>query len=953
LRVRDNGAIVDMGGPRQQRVLACVLASYPDPISVDRLVDEVWGDEPPHTATHVIRTYVSNLRKVLGDRIVSDGTRYRFVPAGDEIDAVEARAALDAARADGAERDAAEREALQIAAQLRRGRPFGDLADDSPLLRAAAIDLEELVVQVEEERISTELSAGGHDAVIPAIERLCRDHPYRERLHGHLMLALYRAGRQAEALRVYAGLRSRLAEGLGIDPSPQLPDLEERILLQDGRLALEPPHVLPAPISSFIGRGYEVAEVAKLVEAHRLVTLTGPGGVGKTRLANEAARARLGHLAGGVWWVDLSMVGAGTEVLGRVARVLGVGEQPDIGLADAIGNFVAGRPTLLVLDNCEHLLPDVGRVVTHLLEGSPQLRVLCTSRAALEVVGEVRWVVPSLSLPAGDQPRGISDAERLFLTRAEELGARIDLTDPAVSVAVERLCGDLDGLPLAIELAAARTPILSPRRLVDELAGHLGVLESDAPGLPERHRTLDAAIEWSHRLLTDPQQALFDRLGGFAATFDVDAAIAVAGFEPLDRDEVVRAFGALASASMIDRIPSERNGVRFRLLDTVRRFAQDRLAGRGETEIVASRHADYHLGLVERAGAARLTREFAAWTEIIETLRDDLSVAIAWAIDHRPAVALRAAPGLWEYWFRRGDPAPAYDFGIRVLDAVPNPDPVLEAAARLCAGFGGIFAGDVERATSGIDRAIELLEGDQDWRGRVWALLGRGQNATMVGDLATAAQMGARIVEIADGRSEPLARAYGVALLGEAEFFGDGDLHRARRYMEEAVAGFRELQDAASLNVFGLGIAAGIAALQQDYDAAESFATEATTLPGPGWSATAFIILGGWVLHPRGELERAERVVRRGVELAHQMSMQPWVRNGLLFLSRIDAARGDWEVAARLIGACRPQPPFGMHPRWWTHEPEVREALGEEAYTRLVEQATARPLDEIVGWVTQ
>jgi predicted ATPase/DNA-binding SARP family transcriptional activator len=953
LRVRNDGTIVDIGGPRQQRVLACLLASYPDAISVDRLIDEVWGDEPPQTAMHVIRTYVSNLRKVMGDRIASDGTRYRFEPADDEIDAVEARAALDGARAGGSGRNPVAQEALYAAGQLWRGPGFGDLADDSPLLRSAAADLEELMLQIQEERIAASLAAGRHDAVISDAERLCRVHPYRERLHGHLMVALYRAGRQVEALRTYTALRSRLAEDLGIDPSPQLQDLEERILLQDGSLALEPPHVLPTPVSSFVGRGYEVAEVAKLVDTHRLVTLTGPGGVGKTRLANEASRTRLRTLAGGVWWIDLHTTDDAEDVLERIARVLTIAEQRGVALLDAIANFVAGRPTLFVLDNCERLLPEVGEIVNGLLERAADLQVLCTSRTALGVVGEVRWTVPPLSLPANDQPRGVSDAERLFAIRASELGAPVDLADPGVAGAVERLCRDLDGLPLAIELAAARTTVLSPRRIVEELEAHLGVLESTAPGLPDRHRTINATIDWSHRLLTRPQQTLFDRLGCFAATFDIDAATAVAGFEPLTQREVVPAFDALAAASMLHRVGNGWNGLRYRLLDTMRRYAQDRLDERAEAGVVAYRHARHHLELLERAGAARLTREFANWVEVIDASRDDLGVAVAWGLDNQPDLALRAAPGLWEYWFRRGDPAPAYDFGIRVLEAVPNPDPGLEAAARLCAGFGGIFAGDVERATSGIDRAIELVENGEDWRGLVWALSARGQNATMVGDLPTAAQMGARIVGIADRRNEALVRAYGVALLGEAEFFGDGDLGRARQYMEEAVAGFRELRDSASLNIFGLGITASIAALQKDYVAAEEFATEATALPGPGWSATAFIILGGWVLHPRGDLDRAERVLRRGIDLAQQMSMEPWVRNGLLFLSRVASTRGDWERAARLIGACHPQPPFGMHPRWWTHEPAVRTALGDKTYTRLVEQAKALPLDEIVDSLDQ
>jgi predicted ATPase/DNA-binding SARP family transcriptional activator len=953
LRVHDNGATIEIGGPRQQRVLACLLASHPDAITVDRLVDEVWGDRPPKTARHVLRTYVSNLRKVLGNRIISTGNRYRLDLHGDEVDALEAKLALEAARGRRTDEALVVMETLESAVKLWRGRPFGDLADDSPQLKFAAVDLEEVRLAVEEELMELELEAGRHEAVILRVEHLIREHPYRERLHAHRMLALYRAGRQAEALRAYAEARSRLVEDLGIEPSPELRDLEERILLQDAGLALVPPHVLPAPVSSFVGRRYELGEVAKLVEAHRLVTLTGPGGVGKTRLAIEAARAVLGDHPGGVWWVDLSTTAASGDVLDRIGRVVGVGGSPGVRMIDALANFVDGRSTLMVVDNCEHLLPGVGAVVVDLLERAAELRVLCTSRAALAVLGEIRWVVPPMSLPIADEPRGVSDAERLFITRAESLGVRIDRDDPEIARAVGGICRGLDGLPLAIELAAARTTVFALPRLRDELATHLGILESTAPGLPHRHRTLGAAIEWSHRLLTPQQQALFARLSGFASGFDVDAGVAIAGFDPLEPDHVIPAFDALVTASMIHRVGDGVDATRYRLLDTVRRYATQRLSDRGEVDRVATRHAEYHLELIERAGETRLTERFADWAEVIDAVADDVVAAVAWALDHRPGLALRAAPGLGEYWFRRGDPAPAYGYGVAVLEAVPDASPRLEAAARLCAGFGAVFADDLERATKGIDRAIELVEGDEDWRLLVWALLARGQSAAMIGDLATMNDAGRRIVDICDRRGEKLARAYGLALLGEAEFFADGDLSQARAYMDEAVAGFRELRDFASLNIFGLGIAASIAALQQDYESAEKLATEATTLPGPGWTATAYIILVGWVLHPHGELERAERVVLRGIELAHQMSMGPWVRNGLLFLSRISASRGEWERAAQLIGASRPQPPFGLHPRWWTHEPEVRSALGEVTFTRLVERAAARPLDEIVAWLTQ
>jgi tetratricopeptide (TPR) repeat protein len=355
-----------------------------------------------------------------------------------------------------------------------------------------------------------------------------------------------------------------------------------------------------------------------------------------------------------------------------------------------------------------------------------------------------------------------------------------------------------------------------------------------------------------------------------------------------------------------------------------------------------------------RAGGSRLTPEFADWAERIQAARADIMAALDWSLEHEPrADTLRAGAGLLEYWFRRGDPAPAYAYGIRMLDGAEAAPAGLRAAAQLCAGFGGIFAGDIPRATQGIDSAIVLLEQEDDWRSLCWALLGRGQNAIVLGDFATAGTMGRRILDLCSEHDAHLPRAYGLALLAENEFFSEGDLAVARSYVDEAIDGFRRLRDPASLNVFGLGIAASIAATQGDYAGAEQYAEEATTLPGPGWAATAYIILGGWVLHPRGDIDRAKRVLIRGVGMAHEMSMEPWVRNGLLFLAGVAADQHQWERAAHLFGACRPQPPWGLHPRWWTAEPIVRDAIGADRYARIIERAAHDPLDEVVTWVLE
>ena len=259
------------------------------------------------------------------------------------------------------------------------------------------------------------------------------------------------------------------------------------------------------------------------------------------------------------------------------------------------------------------------------------------------------------------------------------------------------------------------------------------------------------------------------------------------------------------------------------------------------------------------------------------------------------------------------------------------------------------FAGSAEAMRV----ALELLEEGEDWRLLLWAWNGQGQGGVFMGMPDMTRAMGRRILDLCEAHGERLGRAYGLALLGEAEFFGDGDFGEARRYLAEAIPLLRELGDEAALNMFALGILASVAALQLDFETAERAAVETTTIGGPGWSATALINLGGFVLHPRGDTGRAEEVVKRGVVRVHERSMEVWVRTGLLFLGRVAAQRGRWEDAARLFGGCRPHlPPWSQHPRWWNYEPVVREALGDERYDEIAAAAAEEQLDDLVIWAT-
>jgi predicted ATPase len=958
LRVIEDGVPLDLGAPKQQRVLAILLAAEPRDVSVDRLVDEIWAGDAPATATHVVRTYVSNLKGLLGDRIVSDGRHYRIDVVDDDYDAAQLEATLD--RADSLlEIDPrAAAGLLDDALGSERGQPFEDNADDSPLIRARAEELQELLLRAAELRGAASLALGDHVTEVCRLRRLVERHPFRERFTAQLMVALYRSGRQAEALGAYRWLARRLRDDLGVDPSPPVRQLEERILLQDKELALRPPSNLPVAASSFVGRREDLARVIGQLRTSRLVSLVGVGGVGKSRLAVEAAHASLDDFRDGVWWIDLAVVDDEDDVAARAADVLGVSAPPGMSVTAALSRLMSGRTMLLVLDNCEHLVEAAAALVSKVLAASPGSKVLTTSRRPLRVAGEVRVGVPPMSLPVdhtGEHPLlGRSDAERLFTIRASEASSATTFAT-ADAVDIARVCVAVDGLPLAIEMAAARTPVLSPGQIADRLLLGHGFLTADELERHPRQQTLDRTIAWSYDLLDPVASVVFERISVFAGDFGIEAATAVAGFDPIAPDEVMDGVAALVDASMLTARRRAPDAMTYRLLATVRTFAAARLHDSGAWREAATRHASHHLGVAEKAGRYRTTAEFAPWMVHLEDVRDELAPALDWSLDvGDPAMALRAVPGLLEYWQRRGDGDSAYHYGTRLLDVAGDVRPELRAYALMCASFGAVLTGDFARASTSPAEAVELARDVPGWQCLHWALMVRGQVAAILGDLRTAAEMGHAVLAVCDAHALEPQRAYGLSLLAQAEFFTDADYSTAREQIEEAIAGFRVLQDLGGLKVYGLCIAASVAAVLGDLDTAERHAVEAVTLPGDAWTAAAYIILGGYVLHPRGDLDRAERVLVRGTRLAYDTANEIWFRTGLLFLADVAAAREDWESAAWLYGACTPNlPSWGRQPRWWTADAEARRVLGRTEFERLKAAGAQASGDQITALLSR
>ncbi|HET8757311.1 MAG TPA: BTAD domain-containing putative transcriptional regulator, partial [Solirubrobacteraceae bacterium] len=591
---------VELKADKQRALLAVLLLAYrEDSVSPARLVDELWGDDPPPTAAKAVQVHLSRLRSALGPEqpIVTRPAGYAVSIEPEQLDLARFEALSERARSARREGDLPAAAGLwREALALFRGPPLADV----PLRGLAASEvsrLAELELTALDERIAAELELGEHVALVAELQALVAEHPYRERLHAQLMLALYRSGRQADALEAFRHARRTLVEDLGLEPSRELQRLESAVLAQDPVLDLllsEPPRPrpaavppIPAPADRLIGRDAALDGAAALLADPdvRMITLTGPGGIGKTRLALELARREGDRFADGARFVPLGTIDAPERVLPEIARVLEIPD--DSGLTD----FVAGRELLLVADNLEHVV-DVAPQLAGLLAASPRSKLVTTSRAPLRVAGEHELPVPPL---AGDAAR------ELFLTRARAVNPGLELAAQDAA-AVERICARLDGLPLAIELAAARSKVLSPPAILDRLEQRLDLLTAGPRDAPARQRTLRAAIAWSYDLLDDETRALFTELGVFVGGWTLETAEAVAGPNALD-----------GIAALLDQSLVTRSGERYAMFESIRAYALEQLAAAGGLDGARRRHARAFAALTEEAESGIRGPAQASW----------------------------------------------------------------------------------------------------------------------------------------------------------------------------------------------------------------------------------------------------------------------------------------------------------------------------------------------------
>ncbi|MFF7688487.1 BTAD domain-containing putative transcriptional regulator [Streptomyces syringium] len=859
LVVRDGaGQPVRVPEAKVRALLADLLVHEGRPVSADRLIDDLWAADLPAHPANALQNKVSQLRRVLGrDSVLRQPPGYRLRIDDGDVDADRFQDLVARARATDDPR--ARAALLTEALGLWRGPAYADFADEE-FARTAALRLEEQRLTVLEEQAEARLAAGEHGALVGELTALVARHPLRERLRAAQLRALYRAGRQSEALASYDELRVRLAEELGLDPGPELTALHRSILGQAPDLTAVPAPTarpraqLPTPLTPLVGRERAVAEASALLTAGRLVTLTGPGGVGKTRLAIETAARHADAFPDGVHLVELAgQRGSVTELTEVIATALGLRDDGASGMpmpaaatppADRLAAALRDRRTLLVLDNCEHVVEHVAHLTALLLRAAPGLRVLATSQEPLGLAGEtVRAVEP---LPA-------AEAVRLFAARAAAAAPGFVL-DATTTGAVEEICRRLDGLPLALELAATRVRALGVCELADRLDDRFRVLTGIHRGAPPRQQTLRAVIDWSWELLTAPERIVLRRLAAHTDGCTLRAAEAVCAGDGVQTEEVLDLLARLVDRSLVVMTDGPR-GPRYRLLESVAAYGTERLREMADLEPVRARHLHHYTDLAERAAPRLRGPEQDHWLAVLDAETANLRTALDTAIRQGPpGSALRLTAALSWYWLLRG----------RLGEARRS----LESALASPSGAGAL---PLRAEVRSLWSSFALLSGARR-------------------PLSPAE-------ETADAGPCPQARWFRSYALGNA-----GDQAGAEALVELALAGFRERGDrwgvAAALGRRAVDalIRGDMATLKHDGERSAELFREL----GDRWGQLQSVSPLAALAEIGGDYERAGSIQRDGLRLAEELGLRAEVSSRLSGLGRLALLAGDPDGAREL-----------------------------------------------------
>jgi predicted ATPase/DNA-binding SARP family transcriptional activator len=742
--------------PRMRRLLALLVVGAGNVVSVDRLAHVLWGDQPPADPTSAVHNLVSRLRAIIRSsscdhavKIVTQPPGYLLDMVGGDLDCTRFTQLVDQAREQLGETPQTAAALLDEALALWRGPAYAEFATEE-FAEAAAAQLEELRLGATADRIDAALALGRPDEAIGMLEPLLAAHPLQHRPRGQLMLALHRAGRSVEALETYRHYRDSLAEELGLDPSPELRELEAAILRHDRAVEqprpARPSSNLPHQLTEFIGRADDVTRVAEAIERARLVTLTGVGGVGKTRLALHVAAELAAGYPDGVWLCELAPVG-NDAVANVLAGVLDVAQRQSATVTPALVDYLRTKQLLIVLDNCEHVTAAAAELADALLRGCPLVRVLATSREPLGAGGEQVLPIAPLQIP---------DAVALFVQRATAASPSFGLTDHNAEHVAE-VCRRLDGLPLALELVASKVRSLSAQDIVTRLDSRLQFVRTTGQIREQRHRTLHAVVDWSYQLLGEQQRQVFDRLSVFAGSFTVDAAQQVAG-GGLDADEVAEIITELVDRSMLGAQTDE-PPTRYTMLDTLRHYGRERLDTLGWAASIQLDHARYHVELAEAAFIGLTGPDPGPWSKTIDRHLDDLRTAHHWSVQYEPDLAMRLAAAM--YWYVEAGSSSEVTLWAQRSLAVADPAHPLRPLVLAVAAWGASKRGDLAGAVELSHRGLAACA-DQD-PVRRYVLFVLGDVALFEGRLDEATRCYGQMAHFAEAAGDTHGYAYAMA----------------------------------------------------------------------------------------------------------------------------------------------------------------------------------------------
>jgi predicted ATPase/DNA-binding SARP family transcriptional activator len=999
---------VDLSG-HVGRVLLALLVTPGRAVRRDRLVDLLWGDEPPPTVRTALQVHVSRLRRLLADmsdcqatiETCADGYALRI--ADDAIDARRFEALLAGGRARLRAGDASHAvELFRDAVALWRGPAFDGYQHEAYFDPEAA-RLDGLRLDAEEECAHALIESGRAAEVVSEVDRLVSEEPWRERRWSLLMLAQYHSGRQVDALRTYQEARRILAAEVGVEPGRELQRLEWAILVHDPTLdrsssALSPrPSTLPMPTVDLIGREQQLEAVERLLRERRIVTLTGPAGVGKTRLALELAHSLAEDCPDGVWWVELAESRASDLLAQHIATALGLrglDRTASDEVVNAVVDHLASRDALLVLDNCEHLATACTSLLSRLASGTTRLRVLATSRERLDVAGTCSFPLPPLPVP--ERMHAIGDAEanpavQLFAQRARDLDPTFRL-DECTEQAIAELCRRLDGLPLAIELVAAWTRILSPDGMLD-LVSHSADISSPSAGHPERHASIGTALDASYELLDEVEAAVFRRSSVFAGPFDREALGAIAGDVVRSEETVLRVLAGLVDKSLVD---ADLDTTRFRLLEPVRQYAAEQLRLSDAPDAARARHLAYYLELAERREPElRDLRQLEALSAL-DAAQSNLQAALGYALetgDHERA--LRLACALHWYWYLSGRWAESAKWLDDVVAATRDDASDLHRLALVrsfqsastfasmsshadeaeCARQHAREVGDTEaemwaastvgialwwrgeqldRAASLFERAVVIAEENGDeWR-VAWGRKFQGMLAARNGDVDRAFELMRGALATFDRCGDLFASGHTLVFIGHAaRLLGRGDVARAA-YRE----GVRRCAEVGAKGTLAHGLL-GLAEVELSADATAAVPHLRRVLALVDETGNLSYETSAWRLLAKvaiaeGDDERARSQLRRALATARRSGTAGEIAAVVSELAAFAARLHDDRTAALLLARARTldgrgeisvRPADARSER--SIELDLRQRLGDAEFERCSRDGGALSLDEV------